>query len=335
MYDHEVGARTVVKPFMGKNNDGPSDGAVLKIFPNSNEGLVVTHGIVPRYSEYDTYCMAANAVDEAVRQAACLGANPDKLVGLDNFCWADPVESASTPDGKYKLAQLVRACEALYDLTIKYNCPCISGKDSMKNDYLRDGKKISILQTLLFTVVGKVEDIRKSVTFYFKKPDSKIYLIGDTKSELAASEYYLMKNIKGGFVPKVDPDAALANYKKLYGAITDGLILSAHDLSDGGLSVALIEAAFSGKVGCDVDLSVFGGNLSLTDILFSESPSRILVSVNPENEKKLLEIFGKNGVLYLGETTSGDNISVRYKDKIVLNENLTALKNIWKNALIF
>lgn len=335
MYDHEVGARTVVKPFMGKSNDGPSDGAVLKIFPNANEGLVVTHGIVPRYSEYDTYSMAANAVDEAVRQAVCLGANPDKLVGLDNFCWADPVESPSTPDGKYKLAQLVRACEALYDLTIKYNCPCISGKDSMKNDYLREGKKISILQTLLFTVVGKVDDINKAVTFYFKNPDTKIYLIGDTKSELAASEYYLMKNVKGGFVPKVEPDKALANYKKLYKAINDGLILSAHDLSDGGLSVALIEAAFSGKVGCDIDLSVFGGSLDLTDILFSESPSRILVSVSAESEKRLLDIFDKDSILYLGKTANGDNISIRYKDKIVLNENLTALKNIWKNALVF
>ena len=79
--------------------------------------------------------MAANAIDEAFRQAVILGADPDKIVGLDNFCWPDPVESEHTPDGKFKLAQLVRACEAVFNTTIDYNCPCISGKDSMKNDF--------------------------------------------------------------------------------------------------------------------------------------------------------------------------------------------------------
>ena len=335
MYDHEVGARTVVKPFAGSENDGPSDGAVLKIFPDSNEGLVVTHGIVPRYSVFDTYQMAANAIDEAFRQAIILGANPDKIVGLDNFCWADPVESKYTPDGRYKLAQLVRACEAVYDLTIKYNCPCISGKDSMKNDFIRDRKKISILQTLLFTVIGKIDDITKSVTHYFKKPDSLIYLIGETKAELGASEYYNMLEINGGVVPKVNPDIALHNYKKYYSLLNKDIIQSAHDLSDGGLIISLLESAFSSEFGVNIDLTNIDKTLSIEELLFSESSSRVLISIDEKNRALLECSFDRSQLFFLGKTTENCDATIKYGNKIIFNENLAELKNIWKNALIF
>lgn len=336
MYDHEVQARTVNKPFTGKNSDGPSDGGVLKLFPDSNEGLVVTHGITPRYSKIDTYHMTANVIDEAVRQAIILGADPDHLVGLDNFCWPDPVESRTTPDGKYKMAQLVRSCEALYDFSIFYNCPCISGKDSVKNDYRKEDKKISVLPTLLFTVTGKIKDVTKMVSFYFKKPGEMIYLIGDTKAELGASEYFEMLGIFGGVLPKVtQPSKVFEMYRRVAKAIEQELLSSAHDLSDGGLAVAISEAAFSGNTGAFIDLNVLGNFLTTEEALFSESPSRILATVAPEKEKLFVELLGKENVVCLGKTVEGDRLIVKEGENIIIEENLSELKKIWKNALIF
>ncbi len=336
IYDHEVQARTVNKPFTGKDNDGPSDGAVLKIFPHSNEGLAVTHGIVPRYSRFDTFQMAANAIDEAVRQAIICGADPDALVGLDNFCWPDPVEGANTPDGKYKMAQLVRACEAVHDITIAYNCPCISGKDSMKNDYRKGSKKISVLPTLLFTATGIVRDITKTVSFYFKKPEQLIYVIGDTRAELGASEYFEMLNIKEGAVPKVlNPEETFLVYKKIAKLIEKRLLVSAHDLSDGGLSVALSEAAFSGNTGAEISLDAISSHLSVEEKLFSETPSRILVTVDNAKKEEFLQVIGEKNVFFLGKTNAHDMLVVKSGSKTVINEKLSELKSIWKNSLTF
>ncbi len=140
-YDHEVGAVSVVKPFTGLNSDAPSDGAVLRPVYDSVKGVTVTHGVCPRYSDKDTYNMAMCAVDEAYRAHIGCGGNPEFASVLDNFCWPDPVESEHTPDGKYKLAQLVRACKGLNKACIDYGLPLISGKDSMKNDANMGGKK--------------------------------------------------------------------------------------------------------------------------------------------------------------------------------------------------
>ncbi len=131
-YDHEVQGGSVVKPFTGAADDGPSDAAVVRPVLDSFDGVVVSNGIVPRYSDIDTYHMAANAVDEALRNYVAVGGDPGWAAALDNFCWCDPIQSEKTPDGTYKLAQLVRANRGLYDAVTAYGIPLISGKDSMK-----------------------------------------------------------------------------------------------------------------------------------------------------------------------------------------------------------
>ena len=133
-YDHEVIAQSVIKPFCGANHDAPGDAAVIAPIQGGTQGLVISNGIAPRYSDIDSYAMAAASVDEALRNAVCVGVDLEMIAGLDNFCWPDPIESSKTPDGRYKLAQLVRANRALDDVCRAYRLPCISGKDSMKND---------------------------------------------------------------------------------------------------------------------------------------------------------------------------------------------------------
>ena len=131
-YDHEVKGLSVVKPFVGRERDVQGDASVFMVEPLGREGAVLSYGILPRYSDIDCYHMMASVIDLAIRRAVAVGARVDMISGLDNFCWPDPVQSEKTPDGEYKMAQLVRANKGLYDYTCAFNVPCISGKDSMK-----------------------------------------------------------------------------------------------------------------------------------------------------------------------------------------------------------
>ncbi|MDI9570847.1 MAG: AIR synthase-related protein, partial [Pseudomonadota bacterium] len=285
-YDHEVQGGSVVKPLTGVVNDGPSDAAVIRPLLDTFEGIVVANGICPRYSDIDAYHMAACAIDEAVRNAVAVGADLDHLAGLDNFCWCDPVASEKTPDGEYKLAQLVRANQAVYDYTTAYGVPCISGKDSMKNDYSIEGTKISIPPTLLFSVIGRMADVRRAVTMDAKRAGDIVYVLGETKNELGASEWYALHGFVGDNCPRVEAAAAKRLYAALQRAIAAGLVASCHDCSDGGLGVALAETAFAGGLGMEVDLRrVPRRDLDRDDyLLFSETASRFVVTVTPANQ---------------------------------------------------
>ncbi len=179
-YDHEVQGGSIIKPLVGRFNDGPSDAAVWRPILSSFEGIVISNGICPRYSDIDAYSMMACAIDEAIRNNVAVGGNPDRIAVLDNFCWPDPVQSEKTPDGEYKLAQLVRANQALYDYCKAFGVPLISGKDSMKNDYLIGGTKISIPPTVLISALGKIDDIRKAITMDAKRSGDLVYVLGDT-----------------------------------------------------------------------------------------------------------------------------------------------------------
>jgi phosphoribosylformylglycinamidine synthase subunit PurSL len=284
-YDHEVQGMSVVKPFVGAANDGPSDAAVLRPLLSSNIGIVVANGICPRYGDIDTYHMAACAVDEAVRNVIAVGGRLGRIAGLDNFCWPDPVPSPTNPDGEYKLAQLVRANQALYEYCRAYDLPCISGKDSMKNDYRVGDTKISIPPTLLFSVLGVIDDVTKVVTMDAKRPGDVVYVLGITRAELGGAEYYALLGHLGNSVPQVHAVAARRLYEALAMAIARGLVASCHDCSDGGLGVALAESAFAGELGMDIDLRAVPGADGLRDdvVLFSESQSRFVVTVRPQH----------------------------------------------------
>lgn len=306
-YDHEVRGGSVVKPLVGLKQDGPADAAVLRPSLTSDAGIVLSHGICPKFSDYDSYWMMANALDEAVRNAVAVGGDPDRMAGVDNFCWCDPVESEKTPDGRYKLAQLVRACQALARFCLEYGVPCISGKDSMKNDYTGGGVKISIPPTVLFSVLGVIPDVNKTVTSDFKKPGDAVYLLGVTRREMAGSEVTAELGMSGGRVPVVDAPAALARYRALHRAIGRGLISACHDLSDGGLAVALAEMALGGRLGACVDVARVRAAeaLTLTELLYSESASRLLVTVPAVQTDMFDSLFGDDAAR-IGTVTPRD-----------------------------
>ncbi|MBD3419830.1 MAG: phosphoribosylformylglycinamidine synthase [Chitinivibrionales bacterium] len=338
-YDHEVQAGSVVKPLCGVQHDGPSDAAVVRPLLDSFEGIVVSNGIVPRYSDIDTYAMATAAVDEAVRNAVCSGANPHHIAALDNFCWCDPVQSPENPDGEYKLAQLVRANQALYDMCVHYSMPLISGKDSMKNDYRIGATKISIPPTLLVSVVAKIDDVRQAVTIDLKVPGNELFVAGITYRELGGSEYALMKGLRTNSVPRVKrPKRSFALYTNLHSLIQQGIIKSCHDLSDGGFGTAVTEMCCAGELGAEIDVATIpqSGCLSTAEILFSESQSRILFEATPDAHDRILCAFADLPVACIGTVTKGD--LVVFKDaegSQTASVSRIEAKSAWKSTLTF
>ena len=335
-YDHEVQGMSALKPFVGSENDGPGDAAVLKPLHDSHEGVVVASGICPRYSDIDTYHMTACAIDEAVRNAICVGGNLGHLAGLDNFCWPDPAQSKKTPDGHYKLAQLVRANAALYDYCTAYDVPCISGKDSMKNDYIIGGVKISVPPTILFSVLGRMDDVRKAVSMDAKRHGHHVYVVGLTKNELGGSEYFADHGCIGNNVPKVDADLAKEIYAAVADAIDRRLIASCHDCSDGGLGVALAETAFAGGLGIAADLSCVPVEESLRPdhLLFSESQSRFVITVAGAKTKEFEKAMGKIPFAKVGKVTKKPVLLLKDgKGRDIISADIFDLKRAWQSPL--
>ncbi len=337
-YDHEVQGGSVVKPLTGVQDDGPSDAAVLRFDLDRFDGLVIAHGICPRYSDIDTYHMAACAIDEAVRNALAVGASLDMMAGLDNFCWCDPILSEKTPDGPYKLAQLVRANQALARYTTAYGVPCISGKDSMKNDYMIGGTKISIPPTLLFSVVARIDDVRTAVTMDAKEAGDFVFVLGTTYPELGGSEYAAQHGAVGNAVPRVREKDALPLYRALSRAMRQGLVASCHDCSDGGLGVALAETCFAGGLGMVVDLrKVPRVDVERDDVLlFSESQSRFVVTVPPDKLDAFQAVMRHLPCSKVGFVTTIETLNITgLSGETVMSEPVGALKKSWQATLAF
>src|SRR5205807_8120493 len=245
-YDHEVQGGSVIKPLVGIANDGPSDASVITPVLGSWRGLASGCGINPNLGDLDPYAMAAHAIDEAVRNVVAVGADPKRIALLDNFCWGN----TERPE---VLGSLVRAAEACRDVALAYRMPFISGKDSLNNEFHAKGRHIVIPPTLLISAMGIVPDVRRCVTMDLKEPGNVLLLLGTTRDELGGSHFHLVTERECGTVPTVDRDLAPRIFAKVHEAIRRGLVRSCHDLSEGGLAVALAEMAFAGGVGADID----------------------------------------------------------------------------------
>ena len=342
-YDHEVKGLSVIKPFTGKNNDLPSDATIFLAEYASKEGIVLGEGINPFYSDIDTYHMAASVIDEAVRRVVAVGGDPDRIAGLDNFCWPDPVQSEKTPDGYEKLAKLVRANKALYDYTKAFNVPCISGKDSMKNDSILEGRKISIPPTLLFSALGKINDVRKAVTMDLKKTGDIIYLVGETRNECGGSEFYRYMHEKddsgvypGSNIPLVDAETAKKIYSAMHEAVNMEIVNSIHTPAKGGLGIALVKTAMAGELGIDIDLREINLNDCFYDyqLLFSESNSRFLVTVAGDHAETFENLFKDLPFYSIGKVLDNNEIKITGIDgENIVRADLFELKRIWKEKL--
>ncbi len=341
-YDGEVKGLSVVKPFVGVHSDMPSDATVMKVEYASHAGIILAEGINPFFSDLDTYAMMASVIDEAVRRVVSVGGKLGQIAGLDNFCWPDPVLSEKTPDGPYKMAQLVRANQALFDVCTAYLVPPISGKDSMKNDSVRGGRKISIPPTVLFSTIAKMDDVRQAVTMHFKQAGDLIYVIGLTQDELGASEFHRWLAAEqgtpahyGGTVPGLDVPRALATYRAMNAAIEAGLLHSSHTPTLGGLAVACALAALGGDLGAELNLDAApqSGKLSDDALLFAESNSRFVVTCAPAQATALEAVFAGVPCARVGIVTGGRALKLATAKRTLIEADLDALRKTFKKTL--
>jgi phosphoribosylformylglycinamidine synthase len=337
-YDHEVQGRTVLKPLVGERDDGPGDAAVVLPVRGSTRGLAVGCGINPRFGLLDPYAMAACVIDEAIRNCVAVGADPERIALLDNFCWGN----TERPEA---LGALVLAAQACHDLALAYGTPFISGKDSLNNEYAHAGRSLSIPPTLLISAIGQVGDIRSCVTMDLKEPGNLLLLVGETRFELGGSLWAFYQRQTGGRVPRVDPAIARTCFSRLHTAIGRGLVRSCHDLSEGGLAVALAEMAFAGGLGARVGLAdVPRAAEAASDfvLLFSESPSRFVLEVRADDRGELAGLLDGLPFGWIGEVTSGNGqqeppsprLTVRgLDDRMVIDAEVSHLKNAWQRPL--
>ena len=327
-YDHEVQGGSVVKPLVGPQCDGPGDAAVIRPLMNSRRGLVISCGMNPHYGDFDTYHMATSAIDEAMRNAVAVGADPSKIAILDNFCWG-------YTDRSETLGSLVRSAIACQDLAIALGTPFISGKDSLNNEfsYIKDGEKetIAIPSTLLISAMGQIDDVSQAVTMDAKEAGNVVFLVGETKLELGGSHLSLVKGLSGGQVPMVDAQVAKSTFAAVHAAITSGLLRSCHDLSEGGLAAAAVEMAMAGGLGMKLAIDDVCGDLSATQTLFSESNTRFLIEVAAENADEFATQVGQAGVSVarVGTIESGDNLTVTHAGSTVLDISVAKAKQAW------
>ena len=302
-YDHEVQGGMVIKPLVGIENDGPSDACVTLPVLGSKKGVVIANGINPLFGDIDPYHMAASAIDEAIRNVISVGGRFDRVALLDNFSWGNP----DKPD---RLGGLVRAAQACYDIALAYGTPFISGKDSLYNEYhdTSTGDQLAIPGTLLISAISVIDDVDKAITMDAKSPGNLIYVIGKTYDEIGGSHYTAIHNFVGNSVPIVRPETGKRIIQSLNHAIDQRLIRSCHDCSEGGVGVACAEMAFAGGFGMDLDLSnVPRSNQTNADelILFSESNSRFIAEISPQNQKEFEHALIGVPFNVIGQVTEG------------------------------
>ena len=294
------------------------------IAPKASSSL---KGFSPRYSEIDTYHMAAASLDMAVRSAVTAGADIGHLALLDNFCWC----SSDKPE---RLGQLKRAAEAIYEVAVHYGTPFISGKDSMFNDFKgfdekKNPVKISAPPTLLVSSIGVIPNVDQSISLTPKAVGDVLYLLGETKDELGGSEFYDEHGHLGTNVPQVDQGRNLVLYKRYSRAARDKLIASGIALGYGGLAAALAKKAIAGQMGLDIDLSSLT-NLETNKLLYSESAGRILVSVAPQNVKKFEKTFkGFDHIHKIGHIAYTNKLNI----KNILEVEIDKLNQSYKAPL--
>ena len=293
-YDHEIRGATVVRPLIGEGHDGHADGVVLAE-PTDSHGIAIGIGVNPWYGVTDPERMAHAVVDEAIRNIVAVGADPSSVALLDNFSWGDP-RRAST------LGELVAAVQGCCDAATAFRAPFVSGKDSLNNEYLgSDGARHAVPPTLVITAIAHHPNADLTITPDLKQAGDVLVLVGRTLAEFGGSHFTMIAgNDLAGHspVPAPDPDAP-DRYRALHLMLRTGRVRACHDLSEGGLAVAIAEMCMSGNLGATIDTLPHD---DLTTALFSESTGRFVCEVAPDDLAWFLDGLGEPAVV-LGEVT--------------------------------
>ncbi len=311
-----------MRPLVGVRSDAPADGVVLA-GPGDDDGLAIGIGVNPWYGLHDPEAMAYAVVDEAIRNIVAVGADPDRVSLLDNFSWGDP-RRAST------LGDLVAAVDGCCAAAIAHRAPFVSGKDSLNNEYTgADGERHAVPPTLVITAVGHVPDADACVTPDLAAAGNALFLLGSTRPEFAGSHLDLVLGPPAtpGTVPAPDPDAP-TRYRNLHRAIRAGLVRSCHDVSEGGLAVAMAEMCIGGRLGAALTALPHDDTATA---LFTESASRLVVEVAPVDVDRFGEVMDEP-IFHLGHVTDDDHLWFVGVEPIDVDELVAAFDRVGMSA---
>jgi phosphoribosylformylglycinamidine synthase len=320
-YDHEVQGASVLKPLVGVAGEGPADAVVIRPLPELDRGLAVACGCNPHYGRCDPYRMAAWAIDEAVRNLVASGADPTRIALLDNFSWGN------TRDPE-QLGMLVAAARACRDVAIAFGTPFISGKDSLNNEFLHEGRRHVIPPTLLISALGIVESLQHVVSTDLKHAGHCLIVLGETDEELGGSAYVRWCAGRGGVVPVVALERAPRLFAALASVIRSGWVRACHDLSEGGLAVALAEMTIGGRLGVEVELAelpVASPEVSRLARLYGESATRWVLEVAPADVERVLAACSGLPVAVIGRVASEPRMVVLDSGASVIDVPVAAL----------
>ena len=320
-YDHMVQTNTVEAP-------GAADAGVIRI-KGSNRGLAMALDGNSRWCYLDPRLGAMHAVAEAARKVACAGATPIGATNCLNF--GNPEKPHIMWQFSQTIDGITKACEEL-------DTPITGGNVSFYNETLGEG----IYPTPVIGVVGLLEDVHKSAKMHFAKAGRKIVLLRanepgdavDAESEFGSSEY--AKEILGavwGYPPELDLEKEATLQRALVAMIQAGLIESAHDCADGGLALALVEAALPAGIGLNVTLPK--RKLAAEFQLFAEDASRVVISCDPTHLPRIQQEAEEFGIFadVLGETGS-DRLEITMgDDQLAISANVAELRGSYEGAL--
>ena len=319
-YDHMVRTNTVVLP--------GSDAAVIRV-KETRRSMAMSLDCNSRYCQLDPREGAKLAVAESARNVVCSGARPLAVTNCLNFA------SPERPEVMWSFSETI---DGMAEACRTFNTPVTGGNVSFYNE--TEGRGINSTPTI--GMLGVIEDAKHITTQWFKEAGDVVLLLGVTRNDLGASELLsILTSEAAGAVPKIDLEAEKRVQEACLKAIQAGLVSSAHDCSEGGLAVALAESCFSSYkrsgIGAKIDLTKHAQLSALSDsvaLLFAESPSRIILSVKPENVDRVQEIAVETGAVSvaIGEV-GGNELVITCADETLVNDSVATLENNWSNAL--
>ncbi len=321
-YDKQVQGRSVVE-------SGVADAGVIMPF-NNNEfpeeirktGLALSTDHNPRYGKISPYWAAVNAVVESMRNVAAVGATPVAMT--DCLCFGNPEK----PEQMWEFAEATRGvAEACKNIHLKEHppepTPIVAGNVSFYNETVNG----AIPASPIISCTGKLSNAELAITKDFKQTDSDIILIGDRKNECGGGVYYALFNELGKNFPQPDFSEVERQIFSVINIITNGLALASHDISEGGIAVALAEMAFKNEIGFEIN---FANDLRNDQLLFSETGGFVLeVEQNKLNAVQKI-LSSQNCTFYkIGKT----NATSRMRINSVIDLDISAAKAAWENGL--
>jgi phosphoribosylformylglycinamidine synthase len=328
-YDHEVRGRTVIKPAVGHPfSPGPSDSAIIKPLENSNKGIAITADVNPFFCERDPYRGTLSAMEESMRNLVSVGSYPHSVTDCLNF---------GNPEKPDRLGDFEQACEAIGDFAKHFKVPVISGNVSLYNE--SEIGKVPPTPTIM--MIGLIDDIGLATTSDLKKEGNIIYLLGRTWNEMGGSAFYRYMDVDCSCVPDVDLELSRRTMDAILEMNREGQLESVHDLSEGGLAVALAEMCIGGMIGADVNIREVGslladeGEVLSDDVkLFSESNSRYLIEVPVQLALKVEDCISRHEVPYtkLG-TVRGESLRITKGEEVLVSIPVDVLDHQWRGGL--